>query len=689
MSVAAKSVLYIRPDSIGDLVVFSSALAELQAAWPEAHHTLLVRSGYEIDLAPLFSQTLHWLVTPVNPFSQRPGEVQAALGILFRDLEKLSIDLIVAPTLNRTWLEVAIAAHFPAARRVALGQRSVDPLFSNALRLELGLEDTAAFEIVPSDEQKFDWDNNHRLVDYLLARPTARRYPQLTVPVAAEDVANEILADRNLRPNEFVAVFVGGLVNVPIKAWPNAAFAQLVRWLQEEEELPVLLLGHETEAGEIEEVNLRLKQLGGSAPPIWVGRDGEIPVLAALLTQARLYVGHDTGAMHIAAALGRPVVGIFGGGHWPRFRAVGARVISVVQPLPCFGCRWDCHFGNAPCIKTITAKEVIGAVEMALEDRRASYDHVWDVRVLSDESINLIQAAAPHYKAIQADRVKRLHLIEGLTREVGIRNTEIAALRRESEIKDQKVIAFGQEAAEKGVELEKLRGQLELRVTETNIVQEAGEPTNREETILHVTPTVAFERSDLEETSLATSLAETNAELESLRRLLDEQVATQLKQTSLTKNLQKSLAEKAEAYGRLDKENRRLVIVVEEKTIDHAFWIKMMADKDVHIRNLDAIIANLRNELTGQAAAAAAPGPPPVTVEVIRHEAPGAQVSVTEIEPLTANEKMKQALVWHVRLRRWMLRIVSRSLARSTDSAGPIHTRRENRVGNESLVDTR
>ena len=63
MSVAAKSVLYIRPDSIGDLVVFSSALAELQTAWPEARHTLLVRSGYEVELAPLFSQTLHWLVT--------------------------------------------------------------------------------------------------------------------------------------------------------------------------------------------------------------------------------------------------------------------------------------------------------------------------------------------------------------------------------------------------------------------------------------------------------------------------------------------------------------------------------------------------------------------------------------------------------------------------------------------------
>jgi hypothetical protein len=97
----------------------------------------------------------------------------------------------------------------------------------------------------------------------------------------------------------------------------------------------------------LEEIATGVAKTGAPKPPVWLGHDGEIPLLAALLAQCRFYLGHDTGAMHLAAALGRPVIGIFGGGHWPRFRPVGRQVASVVQPLPCFGCNWDCHFGDA------------------------------------------------------------------------------------------------------------------------------------------------------------------------------------------------------------------------------------------------------------------------------------------------------------------------------------------------------
>jgi hypothetical protein len=273
-----------------------------------------------------------------------------------------------------------------------------------------------------------------------------------------------------------------------------------------------------------------------------------------------------------------------------------------------------------------------------------------------------------------------------LTREVGIRDTEIAALRRESEIKDQRVITFGQDAAEKGVELEKLRAQLEEPAAETESTREINEPSKKEEESLRVAPAAACDGSDPEVINLKTLLAEKNAELESLRQLLDEQIAAQLKRASLTKNLQKSLAEKDEAYGRLDKENRRLVVLNEEKTIDHAFWIRIMGDKDVHIRNLDATITNLRNELAAQAAATAKP--PSVSVEVIPQEMPG---DLMDIELLRTQEEANQPLAWHARLRRWMLRLVGRWLARSVVSAAPTHVRRENRVRDESesLIDTR
>lgn len=451
-------VLYIRPDTIGDLVIFSSALAQLQLAWPETRHTLLVRPGYD-SLAPLFPATLHWQVAPINPFARRPGEVRPALARLFDDLERAPPDLIVAPALNRTWLEAAVAAHFPAARHVALGRRNVGPHFSTALALDLGVESSTVFEeVVPADERKFDWDNNHRIVDHLLQQPTPRMLPSLTVPGEMAERARALLVHWNLPAGEFVTVFPGGLANVPIKAWPAERFAALIRWLQQEKGLPVLLASHTTESALAGSVIGRLLHAGGRRPATWLGAGGELPLLAALLAQTRCYVGHDTGAMHIAAAVGRPVVGIFGGGHWPRFRPVGRRVISVVQPLPCFGCNWDCHFGDAPCVKTIAVADVIGAVELALEHQSSTFDQVVTSHNLPEAALHLITAATPVFLQLQMDRMDRLHALERLQRELAIKEMEIAALQREGETKDRRILTLVHDSNLKDLEMVDLAG---------------------------------------------------------------------------------------------------------------------------------------------------------------------------------------------------------------------------------------
>jgi len=466
MSIAPGCVLYVRPDSIGDLVIFSSALVQLQAAWPHARHVLIVRPGYE-SLAGLFTSGLQWLVAPINPFSEHPGKARRTLAKLLSGLEELAPDMVVAASLNRTWLEVAIAAHFPGARRVALGRRAVGPHFNNALRLELGVESATAFgEVVSADERKTDWDNNHRLVDYLLARSTPRLAPDLTVPSHADGWAARFLGQKNLLSCEFAAIFIGGLANVRIKAWPAEKFAEFLQWLQGGRKVPFLLLGHMAEAGEVERVLACLEGRGIARPPVWLGRKGEVVRLAALLARARCYVGHDTGAMHMAAAVGRPVVGIFGGGHWPRFRPVGRRVLSVVQPLPCFGCDWDCLFKDAPCVKTIGVADVIRAVEKVLDDRRPAYDDVIEARSLSDESIRLIRAVTPLYAAIQDDRVDRMRVIEESQHEASIRHAEIVSLMREAEAKDGKILALQDEASAKEQEIIRLRCQAEEKDAE-------------------------------------------------------------------------------------------------------------------------------------------------------------------------------------------------------------------------------
>lgn len=580
-----KNILYIRPDTIGDLVIFTSALIELQAAWPHAQHTLLVRPGYEC-LAALFPSKLNWRVVPINPFTEQPGASRVKLETLLGELRGLAPDVIVAATLNRTWLEVAIAAHFPAARRVVLGTAGVDPHFVTRLKLELGVEAGQAFnEVVAIDEHARDWENNHRLVDHLVGRATPRSSPTLQLTAAARDQAEAFLQSHGLAEGRFAAVFPGGLANVPIKAWPYSNFGELIHWFETEKKLPVLVLAHESEAAAIEQVLAEARTRGAPPPTVWLGREGEIPLLAALLHASSVYVGHDTGAMHIAAAVGRPVVGIFGGGHWPRFRPVGDHTVSVVQPLPCFGCNWDCRFGDAPCVKTIATVDVIHGVEQALSTGGETRNAVIEFQHFSPQSLRLIEAVTTRYGKLQADRMERQHRIEELKREADGKDAEIADLKKETNHKDEEIAALKLSAEERKTEMEAIKAELEAECAEKDveIAELKGEADHKDKEIDEL-KAVCNER-------------------EALIITLDGHVKTFQKMVA---DLHAQIAEKdsrleklsAEAQIR-DPELQAARATLAQLPPDAAVWAQALKDKDVHIGNLDHIIRSLRQEVAG------------------------------------------------------------------------------------------
>ena len=608
MPASPQSIVYLRPDTIGDLVIFSSALAQLQEAWPQARHTLVVRPGYE-SLAPLFPSSLHWQVARINPFTQKPSECRTELDALLGQLEQLKPDVIVAGTVNRTWLELAVAAHFPKARRVALGDRAVDPLFAAVLRLEFGLETEKAFnEIVALDERARDWENNHRLADQLVGRKLSRPAPHVDVPASVVSQAERIMAEKKLPANGWVAVFPAGLANVPIKAWPMERFAELILWLQRERKSPLLLLGHVSEASLLSKVADGVIRLGGSQPAIWLGRDGEVPLLAALLRSAAFYVGHDTGAMHLAAAVGRPVVGIFGGGHWPRFRPMGRQTVSIVQPLPCFGCNWDCHFGDAPCVKTLTVADVRTGVERILAAGDAAIDEVVEARNLPDSTLQLIAAATPRYRELQRDRLDRQHRIEELKRETDIKDAEIVSLKNESNIKDTEIASLKQETDLKDQEMADLKKAAEERKTEMEAIKAELEEECADK--------------DKEIAELKAEADTKDAEIAALKQVCNERETLIFTQSDHIKNFQKMVAElhavvadkdrhiahltseseiartataaretelapKLQRLDQLEEFFRRLPEPENAERIARDF-----AAKDVHIRNLEALVAN-------------------------------------------------------------------------------------------------
>jgi ADP-heptose:LPS heptosyltransferase/GT2 family glycosyltransferase len=593
-----KSIVYIRPDTIGDLVIFSSALAELQNAWPEARHTLVVRRGYE-TLAPLFSPALKWLVAPINPFTEKPGACREALAATLESIRALEPDLILAPTLNRTWLEAAIGNHFPQARRVALGAGAVDPLFVNTLKLELGIDPVAALgEIVAADPAARDWENNHKLVDHLLQRPSPRSFPSLHVPSSAREEAAEWLAKCGFKPHAFLALFPAGLANVPIKAWPYPKFGELIASLQATQADAILLLGHASEADLLREVADQVVAHGGTRPAVWLGQDGQVPQLAAILAQARAYIGHDTGAMHIAAAVGRPTLGIFGGGHWPRFRPVGPQTISVVQPMPCFGCNWDCRFGDAPCVKLIPTTDVQHAVAALLGGGTADFDTVFETRVLSDETFALVDAVDKRYGALQSDRLQRQYRIEELKREANSKDDEIDSLKRESNTKDDEIGSLKKETTSKDEEIEE-------KDVEIADLKRAADERKREMEAIKAELEAECAQKDTEIGELKAEANTKDAEIAALKDTCNERERLIMEQDQHIRNFQAMVvqlrSDVSEREGRLaarEAELKRLQDIFAKLPEDAENWARIFNDKDVHIKNIEDLLQQRDRELS-------------------------------------------------------------------------------------------
>ncbi len=93
----------------------------------------------------------------------------------------------------------------------------------------------------------------------------------------------------------------------PSKLWPAAAWAQLGDWLSREHGLQVVITGSRADQGLSQEILRSMQE-----PVIDLAGRTSLPELAAVLRRARLAVTTDTGAMHLAAALGTPVAALFG-----------------------------------------------------------------------------------------------------------------------------------------------------------------------------------------------------------------------------------------------------------------------------------------------------------------------------------------------------------------------------------------
>ncbi len=195
--------------------------------------------------------------------------------------------------------------------------------------------------------------------------PPARVYPQ---PDAQAEVAQQ-LAARGIAPGKPYAVLHPG-AKYFTKRWAIDKFIALARGLRDKHGIePVFNLGR----GE-SEIAAEVRRL--SAPEFVLLDALGLRQLTALIAGCRIFIGNDSGPTHIATALGRPVVAIFGSSSSVHWRPWQTKNRVVQNDFPCNPCRGDrCYaFAEPRCILSVTLKQVRDASESLLAETSGAAD---------------------------------------------------------------------------------------------------------------------------------------------------------------------------------------------------------------------------------------------------------------------------------------------------------------------------
>lgn len=342
-------ILIVRLSALGDIVHALPVLNRLRKAFPVAEIDWLVEENYAATLA-LASGLHRRVIVRAASNAESPDSISCAgMPGYFRAAAHLRSRRYDAALDLQGLLKSAVWARASGARRVIGFDRA-------------GLREPMAAslytETVKPDVSGHVIRKNLSILPALGVEPGP---PALSVqPVPSADMIKVIQTAGG--SNGYIVINPGAAW--PNKCWPPARFGAVAQMLRDRTGLHSLVTWGPKERDLAESVSRASTGAATPAPPT------SISDLAALMHSAALAISGDTGPLHIAAAVGTPLVGLFGptrperNGPWePR-----DEVISRSDTCVCHHKR-QCLRG-APCINEITVEQVVAAAERRLRSGR-------------------------------------------------------------------------------------------------------------------------------------------------------------------------------------------------------------------------------------------------------------------------------------------------------------------------------
>ncbi len=147
-----------------------------------------------------------------------------------------------------------------------------------------------------------------------------------------------------------------------LRKWSLKNYAAIAAYLKEKKELDIIFCGDQTDVKDIEAIQQTL-----SFRTFSMAGDFSLSAFAALVSKASVFIGNESGPLHIASVAGAPSLGLFGPGEPHVFYPKGKRTAFLHHVLECNPCdQIHCVHPDNPCVQRITLEEVKNKIEWLL-----------------------------------------------------------------------------------------------------------------------------------------------------------------------------------------------------------------------------------------------------------------------------------------------------------------------------------
>ena len=345
MKLAAKKILVMRYRFIGDTVLTVPFLRNLRESYPAAHIDLMLEpfSGQVIEGCPYVDRVIPFEFKTIHTYSSRSQRSRISGYLYYRRLIRDGrYDAVFV--LKRSLSSALLAWTARVPRRIGFATEGRGLL----------LTDRVAYR-----------EDQHEVENFLdclrtLDIPIRSRSLELWPSPEADRKVLSLFAAAGWKSDD-LKIIIHPAASLPAKQWPLERFAAVMKTLKQRYGAHFVYTGAKGDAPLYRELERQGPFDGLNLCGVTSLREN-----LSAYRASHLFFGVDSGPMHMAAAMGVPVVALFGPTDERKWGPWGEGHAVITKRLSCYPCKPHKCSGNE-CMKRITVAEVLETVENKLK----------------------------------------------------------------------------------------------------------------------------------------------------------------------------------------------------------------------------------------------------------------------------------------------------------------------------------